>query len=84
MQYSEINSWNLFSLKKTEVLTIPTVTGTLTTFCNVLFNDDTSAILQFSSALPPAGSGECHLLRAAYHPIYQFSLIFAVSLPKLI
>lgn len=52
MQYSEINSWDLFSLKKTEVLSIPTMTGTLTTFCNVLFNDDASAILQFSSALP--------------------------------
>lgn len=33
---------------------------------------------------PPAGSGECHLLRAAYHLIYQFSLLFPVFLPKLI
>lgn len=37
MQYSEINCWNLFSLKKTEVLSIPTTTGALTTFCNALF-----------------------------------------------
>lgn len=57
MQYSEINSWNLFSLKETKVLSIPTMTGTIITFCNVLFNNDASAILQFTSALPQQAQG---------------------------